>query len=101
LAKIEARSRSGQISLVLPDKAAFQLVATTDHGEAVNDFGTPIQKETDGHSASLKGTVGQGAAIHVTTERGTVTVSKAGSETDAPEKPEKPEKPESPEKAET
>jgi len=101
LAKIDARSRSGQISLVLPDKAPFQLLATTDHGEAVNDFGSPIQKETDGHSSSLKGTEGQGAAIHVVTERGTVTVRKAGSDTDAPEKPEKPEKPEEPEKAET
>jgi len=98
LAKIDARSRSGQISLVLPDKAGFQLVATTDHGEAVNDFGSPIQKETDGRSSSLKGTVGQGAAIHVVTERGTVTVRKAGSETEDTEKPEKPEKPE---KAET
>ena len=35
--------------------------ATTDHGEAVNDFGPPIQKETDGRSSSLKGSVGQGA----------------------------------------
>jgi len=91
LAKIEARSRSGQISLVLPDKAAFQLVATTDHGEAVNDFGAPIQKETDGRTSSLKGTVGQGAAIHVVTERGTVTVRKAGVETEEPEKPDKAE----------
>jgi hypothetical protein len=55
LAKIEVRSQSGQIDLVLPDKAGFQLMANTDHGEAVNDFGPPIQKETDGHSASLKG----------------------------------------------
>jgi hypothetical protein len=91
LAKIDARSRSGQISLVLPDKAAFQLVATTDHGEAVNDFGAPIQKETDGRSSSLKGTVGQGASIHVVTERGTVTVRKAGSETEETEKPDKAE----------
>jgi len=91
LAKIDARSRSGQISLVLPDKAAFQLVATTDHGEAVNDFGTPIQKETDGRSSSLKGTIGQGASIHVVTERGTVTVRKAGSETEEAEKPDKAE----------
>ena len=91
LAKIDARSRSGQINLVLPDKAGFQLVATTDHGEAVNDFGSPIQKETDGRSASLKGTVGQGPSIHVVTERGTVTVRKAGAEdeqTDAPAKAE-------------
>jgi hypothetical protein len=99
LAKIDARSHSGQISLVLPDKAGFQLVATTDHGEAVNDFGAPIQKENDGSSSSLKGTVGQGAAIHVVTERGTVTVRKAGNE--EPEKPEKPEAPEQPEKTET
>ena len=70
LARIDARSHSGQISLVLPDKAAFQLVATTDHGEAVNDFGAPIQKVSDGRASSLKGTVGQGAAIHVVTERG-------------------------------
>ena len=54
LAKIEVRSQSGQIDLVLPDKAGFQLVANTDHGEAVNDFGPPIQKETDGQAASLK-----------------------------------------------
>ena len=91
LPKIEARSRSGQISLVLPDKAAFQLAATTDHGEAVNDFGAPIQKETDGRASSLKGSVGQGASIHLVTERGTVSVRKAGAETEDTEKPEKAE----------
>lgn len=80
LPKIEARSHSGQITLVLPDKAAFQLVASTDHGDAVNDFGPSIQKETDGRAASLKGNVGQGPSIHVVTERGTVSVRKAGSE---------------------
>jgi DUF4097 and DUF4098 domain-containing protein YvlB len=98
LAKIEARSRSGQISLVLPDKAAFQLAATTDHGEAVNDFGSPIQKETDGRSSSLKGSVGQGPTIHMVTEHGTVSVRKAGSGNEDANKPEKPEKPD---KAET
>ena len=91
LAKIEARSRTGQLSLVLPDKAAFQLAATTDHGEAVNDFGSPIQKETDGRSSSLKGSVGQGASIHMVTERGTVSVRKAGAVTEEAEKPQKAE----------
>jgi len=89
LAKIEARSQSGQISLALPDKAAFQLVATTDHGDAVNDFGAPIQKETDGRSSSLKGMIGQGANIHLVTERGTVSVRKA--DTDDGDKPDKAE----------
>ena len=80
LPKIEARSRTGQITLVLPDKAAFQLVASTDHGDAVNDFGPAIQKETDGNSASLKGRVGDGPSLHLVTERGTVSVRKAGVE---------------------
>jgi len=92
LAKIEARSRSGQISLALPEKAAFQLTASTDHGEAVNDFGAPIQKESDGKSASLKGTVGQGATIHMVTGRGTVSVRKAGADSEDRDKSEKPEK---------
>ena len=80
LPKIEARSKTGQINLVLPDKSAFQLVASTDHGDAVNDFGPPIQKQTDGRSASLKGTVGSGPSIHLITERGTVSVRKEGAE---------------------
>jgi DUF4097 and DUF4098 domain-containing protein YvlB len=90
LAKIEARSRSGQISLALPEKAAFQLLATTDHGEAVNEFGAPIQveKEGEGRSASLKGTVGQGPSIHLVTDRGTVTVRKAGGQSEEPAKAE-------------
>jgi DUF4097 and DUF4098 domain-containing protein YvlB len=78
LAKIEARSRSGKIELTLPAKAAFQLQASTDQGEAVNEYGPPIQKETEGRSASLKGKVGQGPDIHLTTQRGSVAVRKAG-----------------------
>ena len=88
LAKIEVRSQSGQIDLVLPDKAGFQLMANTDHGEAVNDFGPPLQKETDGHSASLKGSVGQGPTIHLVTRRGTISVRKAGTEPHEPDKAE-------------
>lgn len=78
LAKIEARSRSGKIELTLPAQAAFQLQASTDHGEAVNDFGPPIQKQTEGRSASLKGTVGAGPVIHLSTQRGSIAVRKAG-----------------------
>jgi DUF4097 and DUF4098 domain-containing protein YvlB len=88
LSKIEARSRTGQINLVLPDRAAFQLVASTDHGDAVNDFGPSIQKETDGRSASLKGNVGQGPTIHLVTGRGTVSVRKAGADSDNTDKAE-------------
>ncbi|HWQ54873.1 MAG TPA: DUF4097 family beta strand repeat-containing protein [Bryobacteraceae bacterium] len=81
LARIEARSRSGRIQLTLPEKATFQLRASTDHGEAINDFGPPIQMATEGRSASLNGQVGKGPEIHLTTGRGTVSVRKAGAGT--------------------
>lgn len=77
LPKIEARSRSGKIELVLPPKSNFQLEASTDHGEAINEFGPAIRKEAEGRSASLKGKVGQGPTIHLTTERGNVSVRRS------------------------
>ena len=83
LPKITARSRSGRIDIVLPEKATFQLEATAEHGEANNDFGPALTKETDGRSATLKGKVGQGASILLVTERGAVTVRKTGAVSEA------------------
>ena len=79
--KIEARSRSGKIELALPDKAGFQLQATAERGDAINDFGPGIEKETEGRRATLKGKVGQGPTIHLVAERGTISVRKAGGTT--------------------
>ena len=78
LPSIEARSGSGKIDLVLPEKAAFQLDATAEHGEAVNDFGPPIEKETEGRTATLKGKVGDGPNIKLTANRGSISVRKEG-----------------------
>ena len=83
LGKIEAHSRTGKIELALPERAAFQLTATTEHGEALNDFGPPIERRTDGRSASLKGGTGRGAEISLSTGRGSVLVRKAGAEAEA------------------
>lgn len=76
LAKIDARSRSGNIELELPESAKFQLKATTSRGEARNEFGAPFETATEGHGASIKGKAGEGPVITVSTERGTVTVKK-------------------------
>jgi DUF4097 and DUF4098 domain-containing protein YvlB len=76
LAKIDARSRSGNIEIELPESAKFQLKATTSRGEAHNEFGAPLETATEGHGASVKGKVGEGPAITVSTERGTVSVKK-------------------------
>ncbi len=50
LGAIEARSGVGAIELVLPERAAFQLQATAERGDAMNDYGPPIEKEVDGRT---------------------------------------------------
>ena len=78
LPSIEARSGTGRIDLVLPPKAAFDLQATAERGEAVNDFGPPVEKETEGRTATLKGKSGDGPSIRITATRGSVSVRKEG-----------------------
>ncbi len=93
LPSIEARSGSGSIDLVLPEKAAFQLQATAERGDAVNDFGPQIRKEVEGRTAVLKGSVGEGPAIHLTANRGSVSVRREGTLPSAGEPPVPPRPP--------
>jgi len=95
LPKIEAHSHVGQIELVLPDNAAFQLEATVERGEAINDFGAPIQSQVQGRTATLRGSVGNGPAIRITTDRGSIAVRKQGTAPRAriPESPPPPKRP--------
>ena len=76
---IDARTGSGRVELVLPEKATFQLDATAEHGEALNDFGAGIQQESNGRTATLKGKVGDGPTLHITSSRGSIAVRKEGS----------------------
>jgi DUF4097 and DUF4098 domain-containing protein YvlB len=78
LPRIEAHSGVGEIELVLPEKASFQLQATAERGEAVNDFGPPIETQVAGRTATLKGSVGDGPVIRITADRGSVSVRKNG-----------------------
>ena len=93
---IEAHSGTGRIDLVLPEKAAFQLQATAERGEAINDFGPQIQKEVEGRTATLKGKVGDGPIIRLTASRGSVSVRKEGTLPSAPEPPRPPKAPKAP-----
>ena len=77
VAKINARSRSGNIDLELPDSAKFELRATTNRGEAHNEYGSPLEIATEGQGATLKGKVGDGPVLTITTDRGAVTVKKS------------------------
>ncbi|MCU1238584.1 MAG: hypothetical protein JWP63_6551 [Candidatus Solibacter sp.] len=80
LASIEARSGAGKIELVLPEKAAFQLEAIAQRGDAVNDYGPQISKETSGRAATLRGKSGEGPMIKLTANRGWISVRKEGTE---------------------
>jgi len=80
LGAIDARSGSGKIELLLPDKAAFRLEATAERGDAVNDFGPQIVKQAEGRSATLKGKVGDGPSIKLTANRGWISVRKEGTQ---------------------
>jgi hypothetical protein len=80
LPRIEAHSGVGQIELVLPQNASFQLQATAERGEAVNDFGPQIETQVTGRRATLKGAVGNGPVIRITADRGSVSVRKDGTQ---------------------
>jgi hypothetical protein len=79
LPSIDARSSSGRIDLVLPPKASFDLDARAQTGDAVNDFGPPIQKEVNGRTAILRGRAGDGPTIRLNADRGWISVRKEGS----------------------
>jgi hypothetical protein len=91
LPAIEARSVGGSIEVVLPDKAAFQLHAVADRGEAVNDYGPQVQQETEGQTSTLSAKTGDGPTIHITSTRGTVSVRKEGAPRSLPAPPPPPE----------
>ena len=78
LGKIDVHTRSGNIELSLPQTAAFALSASTDHGEIDNEFGDALKEQTSGRGAHLQGAVGSGPDVRLTTDRGNVTVRKAG-----------------------
>lgn len=78
LSPIQARSGCCRIELILPAKSTFDLEATAERGDAVNDFGPQIQRDVDGHSATLKGKVDDGPTIRLTANRGSVAVRKEG-----------------------
>ncbi len=81
LGPIEVQTRSGDITLILPETAAFQLRAQTERGTVVNDFGPGLKEETLGrHGAALRGEVGQGPVIRLTTSRGSITIRKDSGE---------------------
>jgi hypothetical protein len=83
LARMQVRTRSGDVDLALPAGAKFDLNATSTRGEVTNDFGAPLREETSKRSASLRGSNG-GPTVNIETERGHLVVRKASAEDAVP-----------------
>ena len=97
LSAIDARTRSGAVTVSMPSKAAFQLSATTKRGEYENEFGAPLTSDLQDRGGVIKGTTGVGPKVNVSTERGSITIRRseiATASTAAPPAP--PEPPASP-----
>ena len=56
-----------------------------ERGDAVNDFGPPIEKEVSGRTATLTGRTGDGPTIRLTADRGWISVRKEGTPSSLPE----------------
>lgn len=76
LPKIDVHTRSGDIDLALPPGAKFDLRATTNHGDASNEYGDALHQQDAGHGATISGSTGAGPDIRLETGRGTVTIRK-------------------------
>lgn len=83
--KMDVHTRSGDIDLALPPGAKFDLRATTNHGEANNDYGDGLHEQDAGHGAVISGNTGPGPEIRAETGRGTITIRKASPEETAPQ----------------
>jgi hypothetical protein len=73
---MDVHSRNGDITLSLPDKVGFELKGKTAAGEVNNEFGSPLEDHSDGHSATVVGKVGTGPQLTMVTDRGTLTIKK-------------------------
>ncbi len=77
LSKMDVRTGNGEVSLALPAGSKFDLRATVQKGEAQNEFGDSIRAETSGRGASLRGGAGDGPAIVLNADHGSVIVRKS------------------------
>jgi hypothetical protein len=78
--RMEVHTRSGDITLGLAPSSKFDLKATTDRGDADNEFGEPLREQDSGHGATIEGTTGGGPELILETGRGSLTIRKAAGE---------------------
>ncbi|MDQ6758898.1 MAG: DUF4097 family beta strand repeat-containing protein, partial [Acidobacteriota bacterium] len=75
--RMDVRIKSGDIDLALPVLAKFDINLGTSHGEAHNEFGSPLSVHDENHGATIVGSAPGGPSLKLRTDRGTVTARKA------------------------
>jgi DUF4097 and DUF4098 domain-containing protein YvlB len=76
LGRISISSKRGDISLVLPSKAGFQVQASTSKGDISSDFDAVKVDESNG-SAKASGAVGNGVSkMQINTDTGDIRITK-------------------------
>jgi DUF4097 and DUF4098 domain-containing protein YvlB len=76
--KMEVHTRSGDIALALTPGSKFDLKATTNRGDADNQYGDPLREEPAGRGATIEGGTSAGPELRLETMRGSVAVRKSG-----------------------
>jgi DUF4097 and DUF4098 domain-containing protein YvlB len=76
LGKMTITGKRGDISLVLPANAGFQVDATTRKGDIASDFGA-VKIDSSGGGSHASGTVGNGAAkLQINSDTGDIRITK-------------------------
>jgi Toastrack DUF4097/LiaI-LiaF-like transmembrane region len=75
--KMDVHLRAGNVDLTMPEKAAFDLRASTGQGEVDNQYGKGIATNSEGRTASMKSEASGGPVITLATDRGNITVKKS------------------------
>ncbi len=76
LGKMMITGKHGDITLVLPANAGFQLDATTRKGDITSDF-SPLRTEQTNGSSHTTGTIGNGAAkLQINSDTGDIHITK-------------------------
>jgi DUF4097 and DUF4098 domain-containing protein YvlB len=74
--KMMISGKHGDITLVLPNNAGFQIDATTRKGDITSDFGS-LKTEQTGGTSHTTGTVGNGAAkLQINADTGDIRINK-------------------------
>jgi DUF4097 and DUF4098 domain-containing protein YvlB len=76
MGKIMITGKHGDITLVLPPNAGFQVDATTRKGDITSDF-SPLRTEENNGSSRATGTIGNGAAkLQINADTGDIHINK-------------------------